>query len=263
MKNKGMLVIIISTIIFVIVSIFYVLSLKNFDKNLLNHKWYHYNKKNGYTEILYINDEEIIYYKPNNDNQTNDYSFCSDYKYNKATRTILFDCGKKIVIDNVGSYKLDVEIDNEEITFFKNAKYSREYEFNKYFNMTIDEYKNKRKQTLDIIKIDNDKLIEVINDSEYSKIIFLGENCKNIECALIYDIIEKWISYSKNVYYVDSSTLNTETLSELNSINNEFSLDNKIYDDIYPSVYVVSNNKIIDNYKISCEGFSCSQYYNK
>ncbi len=263
MKNRGMIVIIISTIIFVIISIFYVLSLKNFDKNLLNHKWYHYNKKSGYTEILYINDEEMIYYKPNSDNQTDDYSFCSDYKYNKATRTIQFDCGKNIVINDINSYKLDVKIDNEENIFFKSAAYSKEYEFSKYFHMTTDEYKNSKKQTLDIIKINENKLLEVINDKEYSKIIFLGDNCKNLECALIYDVIEKWISYSKNIYYFDSSNMSIELLSKLNTLDNKFDVNKKTYDYIYPSIYVVSNNKIVDNYKIICDGFRCTQYYNK
>ncbi len=258
-----MLIIIISVVIVVILSVFYVLSLKNFDNNLLNNKWYHYNKINGYTEILYIDDDKMTYYKPSNDSQTDDYSFCSDYKYNKSTKTILFDCGKKIVIKDINSHRLDVSMNEEDITFFKSSKYSKEYEFNNYFGMTIDKYKNSKKQALEIIKIDSNKLLEVLSDKEYSKIIIAGDNCSSVECALLYDVVEKWISYSKNIYYINANEINEETIIKLNSIDNKFLTEKKDYDDVYPNVYVVSNNKVIDKYKIICDGFSCAAYYNK
>ena len=138
-----------------------------------------------------------------------------------------------------------------------------EYEFENYYGKKVNEYRNSNKQTLDIIKIDSNKILNILSDKDYSKIIFIGDKCSSIECSLIYDIIEKWISYSKNIYYVDASTLDNYALAQLNIVNDNFTLDINEYNNIYPVVYVVSNKKVIDKYNIVCEGFNCSNYYNK
>ena len=118
-------------------------------------------------------------------------------------------------------------------------------------------------KTLEIIKINYDKLNELLKESDYSKIIFIGDNCGSIECTLVTDIIEKWISYSKDIYYINSNELTKDNLTNLNKKDNNFSLNIDDYNSVYPIVYVISDEKIIDKYEIICSGFNCSLYYNK
>ena len=98
------------------------------------------------------------------------------------------------------------------------------------------------------------KINEIYNSDEYSKIIFMGDSCSTVECALSLDIIEKWINFDSNVYYIDSSSLNSKDYNNLSKLGNDFN-------DVYPIVYVVKNKKIVDKYKIKCNGFNCNMYY--
>ncbi len=263
MKNKGLIILVISVIIVVIVSILFVFGLKSLDYNLLSNKWYHYDYKTGYFDILYLNNNELSFYKPNSDNLTDEYSFCKSYTYNKINKNINLDCGKTLRIKSINSEKLTLEINTQELSFYKDINKSIDYEFNKYFNITKEKYKYKTIQALEIIKISNDKINQIIKEENYSKIIFMGNNCRNVECYLISDVIEKWISFSKDIYYVNSNDLTNETLFDLNKIDNKFDIKLDNYNNIYPVVYVVSNNKVIDIYEIKCDGFNCSNYYNK
>jgi len=263
MKNKGLIILISSVVIVLFISIFFVFGLKSMDNNLLNKEWYHFDYKTGYFDTINFSENKINYKKPNDENITNEYSFCNNYKYNKINKKITLDCGKTINIKNVKSNKLVLNIDSKDMTFYSNINDSIKNEFKEYYNLNIDEYKEKNKQALDIIKIDENKIIDLLKDEDYSKIIFLGDNCNTVSCVLINDIIEKWISFSKNIYYVNSDNISDEILIELNNISNSFSLNKNDYNDIYPSVYVVNDNKVIDSYKIVCEGFKCSGYYNK
>ena len=261
MKNKGLIILIISVMIISLASIIFVFSLKTMDYNLFNKKWYHYDYKNGYFDMIYFDENGFEYYKPNDENITNEYSFCYNYKYNKFNKKIKLDCGKQIDLIKIDSDILKINIDGKEMFFYTNIKDSIKYEFKKYYSINIDEYKNK--QALDIIKVESDEIFNIINEDDYSKIIFVGNNCNTISCILVNDVIEKWISFSKNIYYIDSDSLNDEILFKLNKITNKFSININDYNDIYPIVYVVNKNNVIDSYRIECNGFDCSNNYNK
>ena len=263
MKNKGLAILICIVTISVICSILYVFNLKSIDSYITNKKWYHYDYKTGYYDIFYISNNEILYYKPTNNNTTDEYSFCKSYSYNKNNQKIKLDCGKIISIKSIQKNLIELEIDGIINNYYLDINDSINNEFYKYYELSIDKYIEKNKHTLEIIKMSEDKLIDIVNDDYYSKIIFIGNNCKNVECALVNDVIEKWISFSKNVYYIDSSNLNSNILNKLNKLDSNISNDINTYNDIYPLVYVVSNKKLVDSYKIICNGFSCSNYYNK
>ncbi len=263
MKNKGLIILIFSVMIISLASIIFVFGLKTMDYNLFNKKWYHYDYKNGYFDMINFDENGFKYYKPNDENITNEYSFCSNYTYNKFNKTIKLDCGKQIDIIKISSDVLRLNIDSKEVLFYTNIDDTINNEFKKYYSLSIDEYKNKYKQALDIIKVEGDEIFNLLKEEEYSKIIFIGNNCNTVSCALVKDVIEKWISFSKNIYYVDSNELNNEVLSKLNKSNSKFSLDKSVYNDIYPIVYVIGNNDIVDTYKIECNGFDCSNNYNK
>ena len=126
--------------------------------------------------------------------------------------------------------------------------------FYNIFNMSVSEYKKSKESVLDLIKVKSNKINEIYNSDEYSKVIFIGDLCTSIECTLGLDIIEKWINFDSNVYYIDSSSLNKNDYKNLKVLGEEFN-------DVYPSVYVIKNKKIVDKYKIKCNGFDCSMYY--
>lgn len=263
MKNKGMLIVIVSGIVIVLVSIIYIFSLRNFDKKILNNKWYHYDSSNGYSDVLFFRGNDLYIYKASNDSKTDEYTYCKNYTYNKSSKTIKLDCNNNIVIKSLKDNKIIVTINGKEYYYFSTLSESRKYEFKEYFGKTINEYKNSKKATLDVIKVNKSELKNLVNGKEYSKIIFTGDNCSAIECALLNDVVEKWISYSKNVYYINSNELDEIDLNNMNKLNKDFKDDISEYNDIYPSVYVVSNGKIIDKYKVICTGLNCSTYYNK
>ena len=259
MKNKGLIVLIISVVIVVVISIIYIYNIKVIDGNILNTKWYHYDYKTGYYEIFYLDDYALTIYNPSNNNITNEYSFCKNYKYNRIKNEITLDCGKRISIKNVDKDYIKLDIDSKEIVFYKNLNNSINYEFKVYFGMSISEYKKKNMQALEIIKIDKNEINNIAKEKEYSKIIFIGDKCSDVSCVLINDVIEKWISFSKDIYYIDSTDVD-EDFVEKNSI---LSIIPNDYNDLYPTVLVVSDNNAIDTYKINCIGFNCAKYYNK
>lgn len=261
MKNKGLFILVISCLIVVILSILHVFNLKNISNNLIDKKWYHYDNLTGYYDRLYFNVDNFNFDRPNNDNATNEYSSCSKYKYNKSTKKIHLDCGKDITVKDADSEKLILNIDSKDTVFFTDYKKSKEYEFKNYYDIDYNEFKLKNKQALDIIEIDKSKFFNLLSDKEYSKVIFIGDKCNMLECALIYDIVEKWISFSKNIFYINSSKLDQEFLNNLK--NKKISNNINDYDNIYPIVYVIGGNNVIDKYEIKCLGFNCKMYYNK
>ena len=115
-------------------------------------------------------------------------------------------------------------------------------------------------QTADLIKINTKRVEEIINEKEYSKIIFMGDSCTSIDCILTYNLLEKWISTSEDVYYINSNELKSENVELLHNLNNDFSDKVNDYRDIYQLVFVLFEGKIIDEYKIKCDGFNCSKY---
>lgn len=263
MNNKNYIYIIGVLIIGIILSILYIFRYDKIDELMLNKKWYKYNYINGYYDFFNLSEDKMFYYRPSNDNSFNSYDACSKYRYNKKSRSIILDCKKNIFIKYVSTNKIVLLIDGEENVFFTSIDDSLNYEFNKFFDKSMSEYKNSEKQVLDLIKISSTDLINYAKEKNYSKFIFIGNKCTSVDCIVTYDVIEKWLSTSTSTYYINSDEINDKIINLLNKLDKTFSKDEKYYNDIYPRVIITYAGKIIDSYSIKCQGFDCSSYYNK
>ena len=173
---------------------------------------------------------------------------------------IKLDCNKEVKIDSYDSNSLTLDFDGKNEKYFTNIEDSLNYEFEKYFEKSIVEYKKERSQVTEFSKINQNKLIEVLKDDEYSKIVFISDKCTAIDCVLVLDIMEKWVSTNENIYYYDVNYLSTGMINYINSISVN-KVDYSYYKDIYPKVIVSKNNNIIDMYEVKCTGFNCTKYY--
>ena len=172
MKNKNIIYIIGVFVIGIILTILYIFKYDKLDSTILNKNWYRYNYTNGYYDVFNIDEYKISYYRPSNDNFTNEYDSCSKYRFNKKSKSLILDCNKEIIIKKIEKNTITLLIDNEENTFFSNIDDSLNYEFNKFYGMSKSEYKKSKSQVLDLIKISNSNLLNIVKEKEYSKIIF-------------------------------------------------------------------------------------------
>ena len=261
MKNKKIIYFIIVSIVIIaltIVSIFKYVSLSI--NSLSNTKWYRYNYANGLYDSLEFTNGSINYFKPTSTNNVNSLDNCTKYSYDKKNKIIKLDCNKEIKIDSYDNNSLTLELDGKNTKFFTNIEDSLNYEFESYFEKSIVDYKKERNQVTEFSKINKNKLIEVLRADEYSKIVFIGNKCTSVDCALILDIMEKWVSTNENIYFYDIKDLDLSIINYLNNISlNKF--DYNYFNDIYPKVLVVKNNSIIDRYEVNCTGFNCTKYY--
>ena len=263
MKNKNIIYIIGVFVIGIILTILYIFKYDKLDSTILNKNWYRYNYTNGYYDVFNIDEYKISYYRPSNDNFTNEYDSCSKYRFNKKSKSLILDCNKQIIIKKIEKNIITLLIDNEENTFFSNIDDSLNYEFNKFYGMSKSEYKKSKTQVLDLIKISNSNLLNIVKEKEYSKIIFIGNKCTSVDCFIAYDTFEKWVTVSTNTYYVNSDELDDSTINSLNNINKSFLNDSNFYNDSYPKVIITNGGKIIDSYLVNCRGFDCTSFYNK
>ncbi len=262
MKNKKITYIIYLMIVIILVTLFvlikyYPVSLEN---KVMYKKWYKYETTTGYYDTVYIEDNKFNFNKPSNTNVRGRYDYCTKYTYNKSNRTFNLDCGEKIVVDKIEENKLVLIINEKKTVFYATPEESLNYEFENYFNKSMSEYKLEMKQNIDFIKINYERMIEIIEEKDNSTFIFIGNNCSSIECTLFLDILEKWIATNDKTYYINIDEL---TEKEMQSINNkipEFKLDKDYYNDIYPRIILFNDNKILDDYQIICNGFNCSKY---
>ena len=151
---------------------------------------------------------------------------------------------------------MNVKIDKKEMDFYTDAQTSLNNEFQKYYELTISEYNEKNKQAKEIIKTDYNKLEEILNDKGHKNIIILmGNECVNIECTLILNVIEKMMTQNENIYYIDVSdeNKNKQILNKLDNLDS-FNME-------YPLLYKVENGNITKEI-FKCEGFNCSKWYN-
>ena len=263
MKNRNIIYIGIVLMSMVILTSFYNIfkySNYDYDNNIINKKWYNYDTETGYYNVFSLAEESVVYNFSSGKNIKNEFEGCGKFFYDKKGNKINFLCGKSIKIVENKKNKLILEIDDKKIIFFETPKETLNYEFESFYNSSLSEYKKKNNQTLELIKINTRRVSELINEKEYSKLIFIGDSCTSIDCILVYDLLEKWISTSEDVYYIDSSELKKEDVEFLHNLNKDFSNKVNDYRDIYPLVYIVSEGKMIDKYKIKCDGFNCSKY---
>ena len=261
MKNKNIINIAVLLFLGVLIIVFSRSNVSSIDNNIYNKKWYHYNHISGYYDSIYFENEKITYNKPMNINTSSSYDNCKKYKYNSKSNLLSLDCGKIIKIIEIKDNKMILEIDDRTTIFFDNIEDTLNYEFETYYGKSIVEFKKEKSQAKDFIKINSKKLVELINNKDYSKIVFTGNKCTSVDCTIGLDILEKWISTTENVYYIDVDDLDKDTLNKLNKVDSE--LDNNInyYNDIYPLVLIFKEGKLIDHYYINCDGFNCNKYY--
>ena len=262
MKNKGFIYIIL-TIIFAIIVCFFCIfrySFNALDGKIINKKWYHYDNKTGYYNVFYVDGINLEYTLPGDDNN---FSLCNKFVYNKNKNSLNLNCGKNIYINEIYDDRINLTIDSKKNLFFDNIDDSLNYEFESFFSKSISEYKKEFNRIKEIIKIESKRFNDIINSSEEARFVFIGNNCSSIDCVLSLEIIEKWMILSENIYYVDINEFKDEDLINLNKLNEQFSVEKKYYDDVYPRVISYKNNQITDDYLIKCNGFDCSLYETK
>lgn len=248
MNNKIEKIICILIGVSLIIGIYFILNVP-MDNKIKNKTWYNYDIKTGNYNKLYINKNIEL-------NISNNNSKCNKYHYNSRNKKIILDCGIEINILKYTDNYLNVKIDKKEMDFYTDAQTSLNNEFQKYYELTISEYNEKNKQAKEIIKTDYNKLEEILNDKGHKNIIILmGNECVNIECTLILNVIEKMMTQNENIYYIDVSdeNKNKQILNKLDNLDS-FNME-------YPLLYKVENGNITKEI-FKCEGFNCSKWYN-
>ena len=260
-KNKYVYVILlmIAIIILMIINIFKYDSTE-LDEGISNKVWYRYNYNNGLYETLKITKSKIDYFKPTGTNNTNSLDNCTKFNYDKKNKILKLNCNKEIKILSFDSNSLTLEFDDKNQKFFLSIEDSLNYEFETYFEKSIIDYKKERNQVTDFSKINQNKLFEVIANDDYSKIVFIGNKCTSVDCVLILDIMEKWVSTNENIYYFDVNNINNNVINYFNRISDKkYNYDD--FDTVYPVVFLTKNNKVVDHYELKCSGFNCTKYY--
>ncbi len=249
--------VIISLIILAIIN-FFMFGFNSIDSKILNKNWYHYDYTTGYYELLIINKDKIEY---KSNNSQIDLSDCNTYNYDKKKNLIEMNCGKNLEIRKIKSNSLETKIDIYDKVFFDNIEDSMNYEFKNYFGKSIIDFKDEKKEVTEYSKIDSEKLLKLMKEKGYSKIVFMGNNCTSLDCILALDIMEKWIIKNPNIYFFDSNELNNSTINDLSKYISDIDKDIYLYNDISPRVLIIKNGKIIDKYNIKCNGFNCKGLY--
>ena len=262
MKNKRITYIIYFMIVIILVTLFvlikyYPITVEN---KILYKNWYKYDTTSGYYNRIYIKDNNFTYDVPGNTNIRGKYDYCNKYNYDKKKRIFNLDCGEKILLDSVSDNKIVLIINDKKNVFYSNPEDSLNFEFENYFNKSISEYKQELNQNIDIIKINNERMLEIVNEKENSTVVFIGKDCSSIDCTLFLDVLEKWISTNEKLYYLDINSLSDKDLLDIKNKVSEFNIDRNYYNDIYPRIILFNNNKILDEYQIKCKGFNCSKY---
>lgn len=257
MKNRLIKVIFVLIITIIIVCFFCLFKFgKNtLDPNLLNKKWYHYDNSTGFYDTFFMDGVNLSY---SISDKKNEYSTCKRYTFNKGKNELVLDCGKKIQVIEVTNEYIVLSIDLKKVKFFSNIDSTLNYEFEAFYNQSISEYKNEMIRVFDLIKISPSRFFEIIGSEDKSKVVFYGDACTSVDCVLSLDIIEKWISLSENIHYVNISEFSDDDMIKLSNINEELLNDKNYYNGIYPRVIVFENNQVLDNFEIKCKGFNCN-----
>ncbi len=261
MKNKNVLIILIIILMSLLISIFNFnrYSSKTLDKRIFNRDWYYYDYSTGYYDKLYLTENKVTFTIPNEKVNTQ-YSKCKNYSFDKRTNTIKLDCNLNLQIKEVTESYITLNMNNKIVKYFSNPDDALNYRFELYYGQNIVSYKKEKSQALNYININQNKLKELYNDNEFSKVVFLGNKCTSIDCTLFLDVLEHWLTKDNNIYYIDSDQLTTTTIKELNKLNSKFSDDLLSYNDVYPKIMIIGNKQVVDEYSVKCTGFNCEQY---
>ena len=262
MKNKRITYIIYIMLVIIIVTLFVLIKYLpvKVENRLLYKKWYKYDTSTGYYNMVYVENNKFTYNKPGNTNVRGKYDYCSKYTYDKSKKVFKLDCGEKITLDSVNDNKLVLIINDKKNVFYSTPEESLNYEFENYFNKSVSKYKTEKSQNIDFVKINYERLLEIISEKDNSTVIFLGSNCSSIECTLFLDVLEKWITINEKVYYVDVEKLTDQEIEKIGNIVPNFNKNREYYNDIYPRIILFKENRILDQYQIKCKGFNCTKY---
>ena len=244
--------------VLIIVTIFYYRKYcySTIDSDIINKKWYEYDPLTGYYDVLYFENNRIIY-KTNNDNEFND---CSKYTYDKKNKILNLDCDNKIEIKEIKDSSLKVRINEEEKLFFTKIDDALNNKFERYYKKNLSEYKKEYSRIKEILNINYNSLLEVLSLDDNSMIFVIGSNCSSIECSLVLETMEKNMS-NNNIYYFNIDNISDNELKYLNNItNNKININRDYYNGIYPKVLITNNYNIIDEYDFICNGLDCSKY---
>lgn len=261
MKNKNVLIILIIILMSLLISIFNFdrYSSNTLDKRIFDRDWYYYDYTTGYYDKIHITQNNVIFTIPN-EKVNSQYSKCKKYTFNKKTNTIKLDCNLDLQIKNVTESYITINLNNKIVKYFSNPEDALNYRFELYYGKNIISYKKEKIQALNFINVSQNKLKELYNNNEFSKVIFMGNKCTSIECTLFLDILEHWLTKDNNIYYINSDELNSTNLKELQKLNIKFSDNILSYNDVYPKIMIIGNKQVIDEYSIICKGFNCEQY---
>lgn len=251
MKNRIIYFLNFFLILVIVCCIIYLNKLNPFSEEIYNKIWYNYNYKNGFFETFKI-EKDLIYLNTKDDS----YKDCKKYKYDQNKNTFKLECGKSIEIKGLVSNKLYLKYADQEKVFFNSMEDTINYEFENYFEMSINEYKKEKSQVKDLIKINFESFNSFINEKEQFILIIETNNCINIECILINDIIEKWITKSKNIYYINIDDLD---LNNNKKIKNLLSKNNIIYNEESTFPQIIKKDETVE---FVCDGFDCRKWNN-
>lgn len=262
MKNRIVLYIIYFMIMIIIATIFVLIKYRpvHIDSKVIDTDWYNYDSKTGYYYKINISNDSFNYVKFDNTSVQTLYDTCNKYTYDKIKKQFTLNCGEKILINSVNNDKLSISFNNKERLYFKNPFDSLNYEFEKYFNQSMSEYRINKLHGIEYIRINFDRLYELFTTKETQTFIVFGNNCSSTDCILFLDVLDKWIATNENIYYVNFEEFNDKQLLKLNKKDNSFVLERSYYNDIYPRIIITNNSKIVDNYQIKCKGFNCTKY---
>ena len=254
MKDRNIIVGIVVMICVTVLCALYVFYNTPMDDNIKNINWYRYDIKTGVYNKLLIEDNELTYL-----NNNHKFEECSKYSYNTRFKTITLDCDKKIVIKDVKEYYIVLNIDDGEEVFFKSTEESLNYEFENYYEQSIIEYEDSKSEVKEILKVNLNKINEIINSREKNILIFEGDLCNNIDCILLLGVLEKWNVDSKNVYYIYSNNINNNYINGINQMFSEFS---DLYNSNYPLIITIEDSKITNSELFKCKGLNCTAWKN-
>lgn len=254
MKNNKYVYITIGILLLLtIISMILIFNSKDLDKSIKDIKWYNYDKETGYYNLLEIKNKELIFLT-----KDKKYKNCTKYRYNSKSETIKLNCKQNIKIDKYDENSLSIIIDNKEYKYFNSLEETLNYEFNKYYEKTILEFKQEKEQVVNLLKINPNDIENLYKQEDISSIVLYNSKCLNIECTLILNLLEKWNVETNNIHIIKTEDLSQNNINYLNSITKE-----KIqFDFSYPYIITLGNNQVYLNKEIKCNGLSCSNWQN-
>ena len=252
MKKDSVMALILVMGLIIICSVIYINSTTPLKKEIYEDEWYSFNVFDGSYSVIDIDKKNIIL------KNVDKFDGCTKYNYNEKFEVFEFNCGKSIEYLNFRDNELILKYNGEEKHYFKDAEEAYNYEFNKYYGISVSDFIDENSHVKSLRLIDYDTLIGYIKDSNFVLLSY-GNNCINNECIIFDKTLEKLFVKSPFVYTFDSSNLTEKQLLSLSKIDN-LSNEKEFYNGDNPRVLVFEDGRMIETFLIECDGFDCSKY---